>query len=55
MEAVMFVVVMVLLLSAATLYKPHMREPDTPSQRCRANQCPCRDTSNRTTGGSSHG
>lgn len=43
------------VLAFATFYKPHMREPGTPSQRCRANRCPCRDTNNRTKGGSSHG
>ena len=50
-----FLVVMGGLLLWATLYKPQLREPGTPSQRCRDDRCPCRDTTNRTMGGSSHG
>jgi hypothetical protein len=46
------------VLAFATFYKPHMREPGTPSQRCRANRrfLPAgKNVNNRTKGGSSHG
>ena len=56
MEALIgYIVIMGGLLTLATLYKPQMREPGTPSQRCRANRCPRGGTTNRTIGGSSHG
>jgi hypothetical protein len=53
-----YIVVVGGMLAFATFYKPHMREPGTPSQRCRANRRFYRlvkTVSNRTTGGSSHG
>lgn len=56
MEALIgFLATMGGVLLFATLYKPQMRNPGTLSQRCRATECPCRDTNHRTTGGSSNG
>jgi hypothetical protein len=47
------------VLAFATFYKPHMREPGTPSQRCRVKRRnfyqPVKSVNNRTKGGSSHG
>ena len=53
-----YIVIMGGLLTLATLHKPQMREPGTPSQRWRANRRfyqPVKNVSNRTKGGSSHG
>lgn len=60
MEALIgYIVIMGGLLTLATLYKPQMREPVTPSQRCRDDRRSfyrlVKSVTNRTIGGSSHG